>query len=175
MTVDVDDPFLHGARECSYCGRGDGLLVDDGEGGLMHADGVGCASATVRVAGITLPLTALDTPLAVPSHERQVADFVALVLAGEAPDPRDETDRVRREVSRALRAEVARGHERIARTLRGLPDLVRGGALRELEAAAVRARAATGHVVAWELACAHARGETIRAAQRRARAARGSA
>lgn len=174
MSVDVDTTLAF-ARECSYCGRGDGMLVDDGEGGLMHADGVGCASTSVTIAGITVPLAALEAPLSVPAHERQVADLVALVLAGEAPDPRDESDRVRRDVSRALRAEVARGHDRLARALRGLPALVGAGALREIEAAAVRARAATGHAIAWEIACAQARGETLRAAQRRARAARGSA
>jgi len=175
MTVDVADLTLHAARECSYCGKGDGLLVDDGEGGWMHADGVGCARAAVTVAGLAVPLAALDTPLAVPTHERQVADLVALVLSGETPDPRDESEKVRRAISRALRAEVARAHERIARTLRGLPDLTGGAVVRALEAAAVEARAATGHLAAWELACAAARGETIRAAQRRARVARGVA
>lgn len=70
MSVEVtlaDHPLV---RECSYCARTHGELVDDTDGGWMHADPADCLVTELRIAGM------LVDPMA---------------FAGAAPDPWQET------------------------------------------------------------------------------------
>lgn len=45
----ADHPLV---RECSYCARHHGSMVNDGDGGWMHNDPADCRVVEVRVAGI---------------------------------------------------------------------------------------------------------------------------
>lgn len=167
MSVDVALPT---ARECSYCARG-GALVDDGEGGWMHADPAHClAPETARVAGVTIALDALTAAPTETSPTMQVQAIAALVLAGDDVDPAGEDERTRLAVCRTLRTEVARAHDRIARALRALPHLATGAALTALERDSVAAHAILTRAANWERGCNSARTGRARAGQRRGRA-----
>lgn len=167
MSVDV---VFDAARECSYCSRG-GDLTDDGEGGWMHADPAHClAPETTRIAGVVVPLATLEAAAPETSPALQVQAIVALVLAGDDVDPAGEDERTRLAVCRALRVEVARAHERIARTLRALPHLATNAALGAIERDSVAAHAILTRAAAWERGCNSARTGRARAAQRRGRA-----
>lgn len=166
MSVDV---VLTAARECSYCARG-GALIDDGEGGWMHADPAHClAPETTRIAGVVVPLDALDAAAPETSPAMQVQAIVALVLAGDDVDPAGEDERTRLAVCRAMRVEVARAHERIARALRALPHLAGNAALGAIERDSVAAHAILARAAAWERGCNSVRSDRARAGQRRAR------
>lgn len=104
------------------------------------------------------------------SPAMQAQAIAALVLAGDDVDPAGEDERTRLAVCRALRAEVARAHERIARALRALPHLATDAGLRALERDSVAAHAMLARATGWERGCNGARTSRARAGQRRGRA-----
>lgn len=108
MSVDVALPLPTPAA-CSYCDR-PGDLIDDGDGGWMHADPADCRlEAPLRIAGEPVTAEALAAP---PSkrdrHWSALAD-AELLAAGEAHvTPADVPLSHRRAVCRALREIVSR-------------------------------------------------------------------
>lgn len=109
MSVDVALP-LPAPAACSYCDRPGRSLIDDGDGGWMHADPADCRiEEPLRIAGEPVTAAALAAaPSKRDRHWSALAD-AELLAAGEAHiTPADVPLLHRRAVCRALRELVSR-------------------------------------------------------------------
>lgn len=152
------DPDALAARECSYCNRGATpvhALVDDGEGGWMHADPAGClAPESTRVA-----LDALaDAPReCTPALVATVDAALALAETHAPLDPADLSARERTRAGHALRAAVATLAGRVRHAVDKLPRRPTRADLARVRALGDELRTGLATLDAWEARCVRVR------------------
>lgn len=131
MSVEVTLADAPAARECSYCARSHGALVDDGEGGWMHADPADCRVVEVRIAGMSVDAVALAGETPEPhrvTRERWARDrrFSALadaelLAAGERHITRADVDAPTAEAIATALATIVTRRDRAVAHAEGLP------------------------------------------------------
>ena len=160
MSVAVD---LDAARECSYCSRGGSNahpLVDDGDGGWMHADPADCLDEpSARVAGASVSVDTLAaaprerSPALVAQAEARTDAAIALDATHAPLDPADLTARERTRAAHALRGALATLASRVRYAVETLPRRPTRADMARVRALGAELRTGLDTLDAWEARC----------------------